>query len=741
MKRRIVYSAGYPTATNSASEIETERHNHHDAYEYDCFDHGLDLTGRRAEWVTQPSAATPRGAQKQLFGTHRAAGATTVSHRPERVGSGMVSFDLRRSRRHGSRADDRRSFRLAPAFGRVAVLFGLSVILLPATAKAAPLAFGRCGASQLAAPAPGVECAALEVPLDRTDPGVGSVSLAVQRVPASAPQVGTIVVLAGGPGQAALPIFDSFFAPLAKLAALRGYELVAFDQRGTGQSGVLSCPRLLREGPRALAACGGFLGAARSDYTSQDSVEDLEALREALGGPPLSLYAVSYGTKVAGMYAREDPAGVARMVLDSPVPLAGSDALGRERLRALPRVLDQEICGGGGCRDFAPHPDGELVRLVDLLHRRPLRARIFNASGRRETVSISEAGLYGAITVMDLSPGLRVLVPAAVASALRGHLAPLARLVGRPLAASPTSSATRPVKRDGISGLPTEALSDSLSSQEEAINRELSVVLLASTLCVESPLPWAPESPPASRAQSLRNWLALQPANSTAPFTAAVAASQGPIPICLGWPSTPAAPVAPSGISATPTLILSGDDDLRTPYEQDLQIASGYSDVQLLRIPATGHSTVSSDATGCAKQAMIEFLSAAGAPSSCPAPTTPQVLPPPPTSLSQLARAHSRSTLAGRGATAAALTIAEILAQPQPSGGGLQGGSYHLAGTRVIFKHLSDIPDISLTGSLDLSDLTGRLVIQGRVHGALRLKGSTLTGRLDGAAVKTRLWP
>jgi hypothetical protein len=194
-------------------------------------------------------------------------------------------------------------------------------------------------------------------------------------------------------------------------------------------------------------------------------------------------------------------------------------------------------------------------------------------------------------------------------------------------------------------------------------------------------------------------------------------------------------------VSSTPSLILSGNDDLRTPYEQDIAVAAEYSDVQLLRIPATGHSTVTSDTTGCAQRAMIAFLTGGYTPTSCPGPRTSQVLAPPPAKLSQLQPAHSRSMLAGRAATAVALTIQEILGQPQPAGGGLLGGSYHLAGTSVIFEHLSDIPGISLTGAMQLTRASARLTIQGRVRGTLRLKGTTLAGRLNGATVKATLQP
>src|SRR5437773_10808637 len=78
----------------------------------------------------------------------------------------------------------------------------------PALGQTAPLAFGSCQKSQVTTSVPGLQCATLQVPLDRANPSAGSVVLAVQRVPASGPRVGVIVLLAGGPGQAAIPPFE-----------------------------------------------------------------------------------------------------------------------------------------------------------------------------------------------------------------------------------------------------------------------------------------------------------------------------------------------------------------------------------------------------------------------------------------------------------------------------------------------------------------------------------------------------
>ncbi len=68
----------------------------------------------------------------------------------------------------------------------------------------AALAFGSCSHTQLVVPQRGSVRNAYGAIRSRR-PAVGSIALAVQRVPASAPRVGVIVLLAGGPGQPALP--------------------------------------------------------------------------------------------------------------------------------------------------------------------------------------------------------------------------------------------------------------------------------------------------------------------------------------------------------------------------------------------------------------------------------------------------------------------------------------------------------------------------------------------------------
>ena len=616
-----------------------------------------------------------------------------------------------------------------------AALFALA--LLDANAQAASLTFGGCSAVQVFVPSAGLQCATLTVPIDRGDLALGNIGLAVQRVPAKGPRQGTIVLLAGGPGQPALPAFEELLAPLARELQLRDFELVAFDQRGTGQSDALQCPGVgvaLEGGLSSyLGACGTALGSARAFYSSQESVEDLVALREGLGEGPLSLFAVSYGTRVAGMYAREDPGGVARMVLDSPVPTTGTPDLNSQRLRALPRVLDEGICGVGACRSFSSNVYADLARVVAKLRRHSLRTHIYDSQGQLVPASVTETGVLRLLVGLDLSLGTHEFAPAAIAAAAHGDAGPLARLTHGLQTEVPASAVPFPPPRtDSLGGAsPAAGAPESASAT--------SLALFAATYCVENELPWSPDSPPAGRAATLRDWLAALPASTTAPFApATVAAASSDLSACMDWPATPAAPPSPVGLSATPTLILSGDDDLRTPYEQSLTVAAGYSDGQLLRIPDAGHSTVSSDRTGCAERATIEFLASGHAPVSCPALNEPQALPLPPASLTQVRPVSARSHVVGQVAAAAALTIEDLYAQTGTSGGGLRGGYWELRGRYTIVHDLVDVSGVAISGSI-LPEGTAHFTVHGRLTGTLTQKGLIVTGHLNGALVHLHL--
>src|SRR5688572_18691360 len=86
-----------------------------------------------------------------------------------------------------------------------------------------------------------IRCTAISVPEDRSAPGGRGIALQVAVVPAPArvAEPDPLVLLAGGPGQAATsygPWIESVFKSIR-----RHRDIVLIDQRGTGASHALAC--------------------------------------------------------------------------------------------------------------------------------------------------------------------------------------------------------------------------------------------------------------------------------------------------------------------------------------------------------------------------------------------------------------------------------------------------------------------------------------------------------------------
>jgi pimeloyl-ACP methyl ester carboxylesterase len=211
-----------------------------------------------------------------------------------------------------------------------------------------------------------VQCGELEVPENRAAPGGRTIRIFAAVLPANTltPKDDPLVILAGGPGQAA-----STLAPFAgRLAEVRRTrDVVLIDQRGTGRSSPLDCAAFKpREDeafdpdplPRARA-CADELQAQGIDaaqYTTTAWIADLEAMREALGYARWNLWGGSYGTRVAQEYFRRHPDRVRTLILDGVAPPGMIITLDvwRTREAALAAIFAQ-CAANERCR--ATHPD------------------------------------------------------------------------------------------------------------------------------------------------------------------------------------------------------------------------------------------------------------------------------------------------------------------------------------------------------------------------------------------------
>ncbi|MGH2864031.1 MAG: alpha/beta fold hydrolase [Solirubrobacteraceae bacterium] len=608
----------------------------------------------------------------------------------------------------------------------------------PSSSAASRLSFVPCPTQ------PAFECTSLPVPLDRAGGVAGTITLSVERKPAgAAPSRDAVLALAGGPGQAALPLAE--FIAQAIAPALGSRDLIVFDQRGTGASDPLSCPAFeslsAKSATRLFEECAAELGPARGAFTTQESVQDIEAIRQAGGYEKLVLYGTSYGTKVAEEYAERYPQNVESMVLDSVVPSNGPEPVAIPTFEAIPGVLE-ELCADRACAGITADPVAEVATLAAQLGRRALSGSVYDGSGRRHASSLTAQGLLGILEAGDLNPALRALLPAAVRSALRHDPDPLLRLYLLSEGLIPN------VPAEGTTGEPAQ---------------ETDETLFAATSCEETPFPWQRSAPRATRLAEALEYLHAQPSADFYPFDSSAAYSNSLLAACAGWPDASTPPPPAAALPDVPTLILSGEQDLRTPTADARSLAARIPDAQLLVVPYTGHSVIGSDFSDCASLAVSAFF-AGGVAGGQIQPCVPGANPfsPTPITPTRLAGVRPPSGLKGRpGRTLVAVldtlvdlnrqVIAATLQADQrlPSGssfGGLRGGYAKLTGSAATLHDFSFVPGVQLSASFPVRD--GELQRTDiRISGAAAAHGivsfgsttETITGSLGGRSFAVNL--
>lgn len=157
----------------------------------------------------------------------------------------------------------------------------------------------------------------LSVPMNRADPSSGETTLAYIRFPATTDTPGNpIVYLSGGPGGSGIGTAKGPRFPLFMAMRQHG-DVIAFDQRGTGQSQkpdnctssvtiaeteVISDAEhdeRYRLATRECAARWKAQGVDLRGFTTAESAQDLSDLRKHLGAQKVSLWSISYGSHLA----------------------------------------------------------------------------------------------------------------------------------------------------------------------------------------------------------------------------------------------------------------------------------------------------------------------------------------------------------------------------------------------------------------------------------------------------------
>ena len=575
------------------------------------------------------------------------------------------------------------------------------------------------------------------MPLDRSGTVPGRVSLFVAKVPARQRGGATrppVIVLAGGPGQSAT---SAFVSPLGVLRALyRDRDMVIYDQRGTGRSDVLRCRALehsnLLDAGRAAAACARRLGPRRAFYTSRDTADDIDALRAKLGAEQVALYGTSYGTKVALAYSLSYPARVDRLVLDSVAEVDGPDPLYLDTFDAVPRAL-RALCRGGHC-PWTSDAVADLAALVDRLGRGPIRGRVIDRRGRARLRRLTRPDVFSILLAGDFDPVLRAAFPGSVRAALQADPTPLLRLRRRAL---------------------------EVDAEPPANARLFSSALYAATTCEEELLPWDRSTPPdpAERHRQAETRAAAIPDSAFEPFDRATSLASDVLNLCERWPTAPLGPTfGPGPLPDVPVLLLEGEDDLRTPVENAERVAAQFPQSSLVVAPATGHSALGADFSGCTERAFKSFFQDERVTTRCMnARRLFGPSPPPPRRLSDVSPLGGAGR-SGRTLGAVRLTLVDVakdsitelifdLDDPDVArGGGLRAGHYSIDRHNTLtLDGVAFVPGVTVSGRLERFGeraQRGQLRVSGgaAARGLLRLRGGRVSGRLGGRRVRAGLY-
>jgi pimeloyl-ACP methyl ester carboxylesterase len=268
--------------------------------------------------------------------------------------------------------------------------------------------------------------------------------IVIQPATGGAPQPDPVFFLAGGPGQAASSLLRE--RTMVSPGIARDRDMVFADQRGTGGSNSLDCqfygppdvPQSyfdkflpldkVRECRKALSA-----SADLAQYTTDASVEDLEAIRVALGRPRINLIGGSYGTRLAMEYVRRYGEHVRTVTLESPVTASthAPEEFGRFADRALAKLID-ECARTPACQQAFPKLADEVKVVFDRLRQGSVTAMVAHPSRKEPArVTLTRDHVAEVVRYMMYSAQGGSYVPLYLHHAFSGNFEPIATFLIR----------------------------------------------------------------------------------------------------------------------------------------------------------------------------------------------------------------------------------------------------------------------------------------------------------------------
>ena len=417
-------------------------------------------------------------------------------------------------------------------------------------------------------------CATMKVPLDWDNPGKAALDIKVTKMPSANPTKGPLFVNPGGPG-----VEGGSFATNLGRDKWKGYDIIAWDPRGSGESTHVQCgtteqtdkayfadgtpddeaeKTALDDAWAAFAReCREASGELLDHISTIENVRDLDLLRFLTGAEKLNYLGVSYGTFIGAMYAELFPERTGHMVLDSAVNIAHEGEVLQVEGFDTALGLYADWCAREGSCSLGNSRDDVISRINSFLH--GLDANPLTVGDRQVTQGQGATGialfLYSG---KELYPRLTQLLEAAMSGNGRAILKASDSLMGR-----------------------TDKGWETVAYAFPAIR------------CVDQPDAGVADT------EAVR-----QRAAEKAPV---FGGNMGADLVCERWTATSAPNLKLTGKGAAPILVVGATGDSATPYQQAVSMAKQLESGHLLTYDGPGHGSITAG-NACVDETLTAYF-------------------------------------------------------------------------------------------------------------------------------------
>lgn len=324
-----------------------------------------------------------------------------------------------------------------PRLWQVSLSLLIALCVFPTIALTQEIDFKNCQV-KLQAVEIDAECGTLTRPENPDQPDGRQIDLFVAKFAsrAATPEADAFTMIQGGPGASSIDMAISMAPIVESIRAKR--DVLIIDQRGTGRSNKLACAKIdddemiefdpIKSAEYAKQCLTDNKQSDPRFYTTSIAVQDLDAVRHASGYTQLTVYGVSYGTRVAQHYLRRYPQNTRAIIIDGVahvgLNLAGGE-IARQSQHAFDGIADR-CAANENCRTQFGDIRAKFKTVRERLIAQSVNVSLAHPNtGKFESKTINEQTLYASVRMLPYSTEGIALMPLMISQAYEGNYVPI----------------------------------------------------------------------------------------------------------------------------------------------------------------------------------------------------------------------------------------------------------------------------------------------------------------------------